>query len=203
MPSADSLQVPTGRSSFVIPAGLGTATRWIENAYYPNLRGDSLPVFWETEPYLVKAAAVRVADTWLMNYDRFRLGNVAVRENQVCPEVYFLDFDQAFLSKATAQGSTRFHWIESQFNECMVQDGELLSSFDGSGSVKSASVQRACHFAPTVQRLCSITNEELEFVIRDIPTDWGITTKDQQAWVKTLKDRRRVVLSILAQKGLT
>ncbi len=58
----DCIFSPLG-SSFVIPAGLGTATRWIENAHYPDLRRESLPSFWETEPYLAKAAAVRVADT--------------------------------------------------------------------------------------------------------------------------------------------
>jgi hypothetical protein len=193
---------PSG-SSLVIPAGLGTATRSIENVHYPDLERESLPTFWETEPYLVKAAAVRVADTWMMNYDRRKVGNVAVRMNQVCPEVYFLDFDQAFLGKETAPGSGRPHWIESQFKAYMLQDGELLSGFDGSGNVKSAAVQRAFHFLPSVQRLRSITNEELEFVIQEIPTEWGITTEDRRVWVKTLLERRRVVLRILAQYGLT
>ncbi len=137
-----------------------------------------------------------------MNYDRHNVGNVTVQRNQARPEVYFLDFDQAFLGKATGPNSARLHWIESQFKAYMLQDGELLSGFDGSGDVKSAAVQRACHFLPSVQQLRSITNEELESVIRDIPSEWGITTEDRRIWVKTLLERRGIVLCILAKYGL-
>lgn len=64
--------------STVIPAGLGIATQWIDGGCSPDLEHQALAPFWEQEPYLQATAAARVADTWIMNYDRRKLGNVII-----------------------------------------------------------------------------------------------------------------------------
>jgi hypothetical protein len=181
------------QSGVRIPGGLGTATRWIADARYPDLERDELELFWGQDKYLKAAAAMRVADTWTMNYDRRKPGNVAVRGQTVDPEVYFLDFDQAFLGKQ----SPRLHWITAGFTKEMLDDRELLSGFDGTGTVKSKTAQRPDHFDPSVRRLCSMTDAEVNQAVREIPAEWGLCESERCVWVERLLDRRKIVLEIL------
>jgi hypothetical protein len=187
------------QSDVRIPAGLGTATRWVDDPWYPNLEHEPLDPFWEADQYLIRTAAVRVADTWMMNYDRRKRGNVAVSGNRAAPEVYFLDFDQAFLAKT----APRPHWIAADFKNEMLEDRELLSGFSGTGTVKSEKAQRCEHFDPSVQRLRSVTAAEVEQAVRDIPAQWGIGQSDRRVWAERLLARRKIVLEILKAYNLT
>jgi hypothetical protein len=182
-----------------IPVCVGSATRWIDGAEYPDLEHDPLAPFWQEDEYLRKTAAVRVADTWMMNYDRRKPGNVAVRGDRTHPEVYFLDFDQAFLAKQ----SPRHHWIAADFTEGMLNDRELLSGFNGTGNVESETVQRREHFDWSVKRLGSVTDEDVKRAFRDIPVQWGIDQADRCVWTERLLARRKIVLEILKVYNLT
>jgi hypothetical protein len=187
------------QSGVRIPAGLGTATRWIDDAQYPNLEHHPLAPFWEEDKYLRITAAARVADTWMMNYDRRKRGNVAVRGTGADTEVFFLDFDQAFLAKE----SPRPHWIEAAFTYKMLNDRELLSGFSGTGKVKSETAQRCEHFDCSVNRLLSVSDEDVEQALRGIPDQWGIGQDDRRVWKERLLARRRIVLEILKASNLT
>ncbi len=200
--SARAFQPPG--SDMRIPAGLGTATRWIEAARCPDLEHEPLEPFWEEERYLIATAAARVADIWMMNYDRRKAGNVVVVGSGVAPEVYFLDFDQAFLAKEPASpGRDRPHWISADFRREMLDDCELLSGFNGSGKVKSQAAQRHEHFDASVHRLRSLAAADVERAVRDIPAEWGISDSERRLWVDRLLARREIVLKVVEACGTT
>ncbi len=187
------------QSGVRIPAALGTATQWIYDAWYPDLKHAPLEPFWKKDQYLIGTAAVRVADTWMMNFDRPRCGNVAVAGNRAAPKVYFLDFDQAFLAKHTPNcGHGRPHWIAADFQDKMLNDPELLSDL-----FSRDEAQRREHFDAVVQRLRSVTVAEMERAIRDIPAQWGIGESDRRMWEERLWARRKIVLEILKAGNLT
>ncbi|HZY88646.1 MAG TPA: hypothetical protein VFE78_27735 [Gemmataceae bacterium] len=185
--------------SSMVRAGVGTATRWIADATYPNLETDDLGPYWGEDKYLSATAAARVADTWMMNYDRRKVGNVAVQGGPDSPAVYFLDFDQAFLAK----WPPRPHWIAPGFTKGMLEDRELLSGFTGQGQVNSERAQRPEHFDACVQRLRSVTEEEVEQAVRAIPDEWGVSESDRLVWAERLLTRREIVLQTLKAHGLT
>ena len=174
---------------------------WIEDAEYPNLKDDELKQFWEQEHYLEATAAARIADTWIMNYDRQRVGNVALRGNSDCPQLYFLDFDQAFL--ATDKGCGRPHWIEAAFENEILKDTELLSGFNGRGKFKCQAKQHREHFEPAVQLLCCVTDRQVQEAVRDIPAEWEIGESERRVWAERLLARRKIVLEILKADRLT
>lgn len=142
-------------SETTISAGIGTATRWLSGASFPDVEQEPLDAFWAEETYLTIAAGARILDTWVMNYDRRKVGNIAVSGDVPPPRVYFLDFDQAFLAKCKKAGR-RPHWISADFDRQMLEDSELLSGFDGAGTTRSASLQEPRHFRPSVERLRAI-----------------------------------------------
>jgi hypothetical protein len=187
------------RSGVWIPTGLGTATLWIDGARYPDLEHEPLEPFWEEDEYLKRTAVARVADTWMMNYDRRKRGNVALRSSGDAPEVYFLDFDQAFLAKRPP----RPHWIAPRFENEMLDDRELLSGFRGTGTIKSETAQRPEHFAPSLQRLHSVAAADIEQALRDIPDEWGIGELDRRVWTERLLARREIVVEILQDRSVT
>ena len=171
-----------------IPLGVGTATQWIDDhARWPDLEKDPPESFWVKDTYLEKAAAVRVADTWMMNYDRRKKGNVAICDGHAGPEVYFLDFEQAFLSPSEG-GGPRHHWVNPEFSDAMLQVRERLSGFLGESTAE--------HFRPSLQRLDSVTRMDIGEALRSMPPEWGISRSDQLLWTERLWTRGRIVTEI-------
>ena len=179
-----------------VQAGLATACEYLESARYPNFECDELDGFWEQEEYLVITATGRIADTWIMNYDRRKKGNLALTGEATAPHLWFLDFDQSFLSKKPSQ----LHWIDRNFDEEWLNDDEVLSGFSGRGGARSESIQRASHFQPAIDRMMSIGEAELQLILDEIPAEWDISDSSREQWLKYFLLRRNVAAQNVRKK---
>lgn len=176
-----------------IQAGFATACKWLEDAHYPDLRGEPLDNFWKEKHYLEIASRARTVDTWIMNFDRMRKGNVIFTGSPQAPQVWFLDFDQSFLANEKCQiHGDRLHWSEQAFRKEWLDDTELLSGFDGKGDVKCESIQLFDHFKDVLVKMESISEEELKEVLQEIPLEWDISEKARQQWLNSLLYRRDI-----------
>ena len=156
---------------------------------------DPLDNFWEEEYYFKIVARVRAADTRVMNFGRRKRGNIALTGPSDRPQVWFIDFDQSFLSKANpVSHEERIHWSEEGFKREWLDDPEVLSKFDGKGGAKCGSLQRREHFQDTISRMQSITVEELERILDEIPPEWGTSEADRKRWLECLLKRRGIAV---------
>lgn len=183
-------------SNLTLGEGSATGCSWIDDAVFPDLEHEPLDPFWSTEPYVILTATLRLADTWMMNYDRRKAGNVAVRCSPFQPEVFFLDFDQSFLAKQV-KGGHRPHWICTDFEPRFLDDHELLSGFDGTGCTKNAFLQKEVHFRPALERLIAIQERQLVEITSEIPVEWGVSEAARKVWVDYLLRRRAIMEEII------
>jgi len=178
-----------------VRAGLATASKWLENALCPDIEKGRLDKFWEEDYYLEIVAHVRTADTWIMNFDRRKRGNVLLTGPLQSPHVWFLDFDQSFLAKEKCPiHGFRLHWSEEAFRREWLDDTEVLSGFDGTGDIRCESVQRFVHFKNVLVKLKNINDEELKEVLEEIPFEWNISKKARQQWLENFLHRRDVTI---------
>ena len=184
-----------GKKEIEVQAGFATACKWLEDARCPDLGREPLDKFWEEEHYLEIVARARTADTWIMNFDRRKAGNVILTGSWQAPQVWFLDFDQSFLSKGECPiHGFRLHWCEKAFRGEWLDDTEVLSGFDGTGNIKCESVQRLHHFKTVLERLKNISGEKMKEILQEIPSEWGISKEALQQWLNSLLHRRDITV---------
>lgn len=190
---------PTGTGR-TIDAGFGTASRWIDGASYPKL--DKPPdwndssqsafppePFWRFNPYAELAAAIVVLDTWIMNFDRRKEGNLAIQGDPESPHVFCLDFDRAFTTKLS-YGGRHYHWSSDVFPREELYSREALSVFGE---------PRVCGDVSTtgrtaLKRLASLSEQELRSVFNEVPLSWGISPRAIDLWHSRLIERRAILL---------
>lgn len=143
-----------------VMSGPAMASKFLIDAHYPALEYDPLDKFWEEDNYLEIAATARVTDTWIMNFDRRKKGNIVLTGSSEHPQVWFLDSDQGFLAKEKSPPhGRRFHWFEEGFNPKCSDDPEVLSGFDGQGGVKCGSIERQEHFQNAINKMITKKQE--------------------------------------------
>jgi len=175
--------------------GPATACKLIQEARSPDLDKDSLDEFWEAPYYLDIVARARTADTWTMNFDRRKKGNVLLTGSQQAPQVWFVDFDQSFLSKNASQvHGYRLHWTEEEFRSEWLKDEEVLSGFDGKGGAKCESAMHSGHFQNVLMDAEGIADEKLERLLSQIPIEWEISEKGRKRWLCSFLQRRGIVI---------
>lgn len=179
---------------------VGVATEWAEADIRVNLRdcATTSPPMARSTKVLTALAAIRVADTWTMNWDRWNGKNVLVR--LACDAGFsFIDFDQAFLSKASwAEGKPRLHWLDGGFDDAWLSDRELLSGVAG-----IEGRQQAPHYADARRLLEGMSESALQVVLATVPEEWlgaawpSARPDDlRERWEDMLGSRRRVVLDV-------
>lgn len=199
----DSFEAEFRGNGRLVPGGLATACEWIEGARYPHLERGPIREFWTQERYLRIVATARVVDTWLMNFDRRKEGNIALRGDFSEPEVYFFDFDQAFLKRDSGD-RWRPHWLDPEFRPGFLADekAEVLSGFGGD---RSENAQRYEHFQPAVGTMIQTKEEELAEVLNELPCEWGIDDAKRRCWCHYLRLRReltrRYIINRYPRKG--
>ena len=184
-----------------IQASPATACKWLKDACYPEVRGEPLNEFWKEEYYLEIVARVRATDTWIMNFDRPRKGNIILTGFHKSPNVFFIDFDQSFLAKYECP-IHRLHWSEEVFRREWLDDPEVLSGFDGTGDIKCKSVQRLDHFKNVVVKMGNISDQELNEILEEIPFEWEISVEARQRWLKSFLYRRNITISNIEKEYL-
>jgi hypothetical protein len=190
-----------GKKEIEVQAGFATACKWLDNGRCPDLEKEPLGKFWEEEHYLEIVARARTADTWIRNFDRKKVGNVILTGSLQAPQVWFLDFDQSFLAKGMCPiHGFRIHWCEKAFKSEWLDDTEVLSGFDGTGSTKCESVQRLHHFKPVLERLKNISDERLKKILQEIPSEWSIPKKALQQWLNGLLHRRSMTIGNIEKR---
>lgn len=127
-----TIDKPFKKSGIEVLSGPATACKWVEDVYHLDVEKAPLDEFWEKEYYLKIVATIRTLDTWIMNFDRRKDGNMVFTGPKEAPKIWILDFDKSFLEKYRSPNcARRLHWSEEEFSKEALDDSEVLSGFDG------------------------------------------------------------------------